>query len=224
MSRLLLGSFLFTICFYLTWSSAVPRIDEAYHWKVYKGKIPHDAYRVGTNNAEDAIYIAQVLYRDLLVPGEIVAGRREAVFEWGNSRHTTANNVMILCSNNPTQLRWESTSSFLFKSNGRYIVGGSEGDSDIFIGRGIHDDERIVGKVVVDHKNTIWLHAVHENRVVRLTEFEVLSFAPPEETEVTEVIESVEYLDNLPENVTEISFSKQNGECDGGNVVINFNF
>ncbi|KAK5641832.1 hypothetical protein RI129_010379 [Pyrocoelia pectoralis] len=222
MYKLLLGTIFLTICFKAKLSANIPRIDEVYYWRDYRGKVPSDAFLSGANNDEEPIYIAQVLYKDLLVPGEIVPNKLEAVFEWGNAVRRAFSNVKILCSKDPTQFQWVHYRNYDFKADDNYIKGGYEEGKQIFIGRGIHDDETVVGKIVIDKLNPIWLHTVHKGEVVRLKEFEVLSFV--HQTKRTHMSnKAMELLEDTRDSTAEISFSERNRDCYGGTVVINFN-
>ncbi|KAF5293686.1 hypothetical protein FQA39_LY03171 [Lamprigera yunnana] len=200
--KILTVIFLITSCSYAR-TAIVRNItqSEGYYWRDYHGVVPNDALVPGIDNNGMSVYIAQVLYEDQLIPGRLVEGQNQAVFEYGGKKWTTSINIKIFCTKVPQFFKWIKTTSAKFSVQNDYIVGGYEKRYGIFIGRGTHNWDLLIGKIVVDGTNPIVLHAAQDDVAIRLNNFEVLSFSP------TLVDSNTNVIFNLPVTSNELYYT-----------------
>ena len=171
----LLCIFSLVLYLHLILAAKLPEIEDVYYWRDYKGKIPSDALSAGEDAHGKPIYITQVLYKDLIIPGKLVSGDTESYFEYGNQELSSINNIKILCTLHSDLLEWIPATTKHFKQKQYFITGGYERDRKIYIGRGTYKNEVVVGKVVYGKNTPIWLHTTRKHKVYRLTRFQVLS-------------------------------------------------
>ncbi|XP_022906611.1 uncharacterized protein [Onthophagus taurus] len=119
------------------------------YWRDYRGTIPRDA--VPTDHGT---YIAQVIIENGgIVPGTLYPDRKVAVSEAPSGRVEFLNNIKILCSPQPSALKWEyvNTNQLDAKFLEKCIVGGFEVGHTLYIGKVFHQGQWKIGKVFPPH-------------------------------------------------------------------------
>ncbi|KAF2879113.1 hypothetical protein ILUMI_27061 [Ignelater luminosus] len=153
---------------------------EDYYWADYKGIIPEDALSAGYIPAnETTYYIAEVLHKNSLVPGEIHDSDKKAYYEWANERLEATGNVKIFCTKRPQMFQWIQTTNEDFKTliEGNLVLGKYESDTRIYIGRKQIANNVVIGKVhvVLPDLKGIFYYLFGED-VFFSYSFEVLSY------------------------------------------------
>ncbi|KAF5287607.1 hypothetical protein FQA39_LY15810 [Lamprigera yunnana] len=121
-----------------------------YYWRDYNGNIPYDAVKGGEDRKGNPTYIGQVYTKSFeLLPATIYQGCSTVVFSAYNKRLETDKNIKILCSDHPEKLSW-----YIIKNDEMHLltqchllVGGSEVNEFLNIGRVNYDGQIIIGKV-----------------------------------------------------------------------------
>ncbi|KAK4873834.1 hypothetical protein RN001_013194 [Aquatica leii] len=170
---------LLSICLRLDASKVYKLHDyEAYYWRDYDGIIPPDAYMVGKHIENEPIYIVQVLHKTLLIPGRLDHTLKNAVYEYATTAWSTNKNIKIFCTNFPHLFEWYETNATGFLNDKNYVIGGYEPQYTVYIGKGVEGQDLLIGKVVYDNSKSIYLHTTHQERSLRLSNYEILSFTP----------------------------------------------
>ncbi|XP_022907889.1 uncharacterized protein [Onthophagus taurus] len=119
------------------------------YWRDYKGTIPNDA--VPTDNGT---CIAQVILANCgNVPGTLYQHKKVAVTESSGKRVEFLSNIKVLCSPNPSALKWQfvNTNQLDAKFLEKCIVGGFEIGYTVYIGKVFHQGQWKIGKVFPPH-------------------------------------------------------------------------
>ncbi|KAB0803630.1 hypothetical protein PPYR_00600 [Photinus pyralis] len=150
-----------------------------HYWREYTGLIPHDAFIAGTNRQGLPIYIGQTFFKDAgLLPTTIDPNSStiEAT-AWGKVL-TTDKNVKILCSQNPGNYSWVPTKieNMHLLTQCNLVVGGTESETTLYVGRVIHELEMKVGKVFPNFSDYKGLGIPHNGGQTKYNTFEVLAY------------------------------------------------
>ncbi|KAF5302555.1 hypothetical protein FQR65_LT00927 [Abscondita terminalis] len=171
----------FIILFVCIIKKTIGKIDDGYYWRDYDGVIPRDALAGGLDENGEPIYIGQVLYYDKLLPAKIYPYDKNAYYTWG-TEYSTRENVKILCTPYPEKLRWVDTKKdeLHLLINTHLVKGGFEPVYDIYIGRGFHKMQTLVGRIRAGnapHLN-IGLYVSVPSKEVIVPSFQVLTYDP----------------------------------------------
>ncbi|KAF2895668.1 hypothetical protein ILUMI_10527 [Ignelater luminosus] len=153
---------------------------EGYYWRDFEGIIPEDALPGGLDRNGLPIYIAQVLFENKLIPGELYENDPNVYYEWAGQVLTATDNVKILCSQYPEKLEWLPTKHDVVRLTNKLLIkGGYEPGRSIYIGRAYSTGETNVGKVVCRETDCSGLYVARDGkRIKHRAAFEVLSFNP----------------------------------------------
>ena len=150
-----------------------------YYWRDYLGEIPSDAVAGGMNRADKPTYIGQVYIKGVeLLPATIRRNTLNATTSAHNKEIYANKNIKILCSNEIDKLTWIATKSneLHLLSNCNLVIGGSEVDHTLYIGRVNHGGRTIIGKVFSRRKGFNGLWIPYNGHEINFKTFEVLAF------------------------------------------------
>jgi len=135
----------------LVFSIAVSRgVEIDYYWKDYNGIIPSDAFQAGVDGNGKPIYVGQGFFLNTgLLPGTLHPGSTNIKITAVKRVFSTNKNVKILCTSNSHRLQWRNVNynDIPLLTNARLVVGGQETNTDVHIGRALHEGSTEIGKI-----------------------------------------------------------------------------
>ncbi|KAJ3645969.1 hypothetical protein Zmor_023585 [Zophobas morio] len=134
----------------LNGKSGMAKEEIDYYWRDFRGKIPPDAIEGGMTASGTPFYVAQVYIKKYgLLPATVFRNKPEAVANAHGKKLETTENIKVLCSKNKNNFKWVSIRSedLNLLTNTHLVVGGSEGDQVLYIGRAFDDGSTVLGKI-----------------------------------------------------------------------------
>ncbi|XP_063915498.1 uncharacterized protein LOC135131617 [Zophobas morio] len=150
-----------------------------YYWRDYEGEIPDDALPAGSDRNHKATYVGQVYIAEHgLLPTRIYEGK-QSVTASKNGIHTSDVFVKILCSNQSGKLSWIPTTAAKLHNDtaGKHVViGGTEDEKVLNIGRVSFQGEVIVGKVCSYNTGSANLYFPYDGQEIGVASYEILIY------------------------------------------------
>jgi len=175
----------------LVFSIAVSRgVEIDYYWKDYNGIIPSDAFQAGVDVNGKPIYVGQGFFLNTgLLPGTLHPGSTNIRITAAFKVFSTNKNVKILCTSNSHRLRWKHVNykDLPLLTNVRLVVGGQETNTDVHIGRALHEGSTEIGKIYnVGPPQGLALPNAQESETL-YRDFEILTFSLHQELSKGEI-------------------------------------
>ncbi|XP_063917326.1 uncharacterized protein LOC135133026 [Zophobas morio] len=156
--------------------------DPDYYWRDFRGKIPPDAIEGGMTASGTPFYVAQVYIKKYgLLPATVFRNKPEAVANAHGKKLETTENIKVLCSKNKNNFKWVSIRSedLNLLTNTHLVVGGSEGDQVLYIGRAFDDGSTVLGKIFKHNLRYKGLWVPSQEHEVNYLHYEVLTYVCP---------------------------------------------
>ncbi|KAK5646301.1 hypothetical protein RI129_004765 [Pyrocoelia pectoralis] len=150
-----------------------------YYWRDYVGEIPYDAVPGGKDKSGLPTFIGQAYIKGFeLLPATINAGSPTAIASAYNIMMPVNKNIKILCSNELEKFSWLVTKSeeAHLITNCHLVVGGSEVDQTLHIGRVNHDGQTVIGKVFSYRPGGKGLWIPYGGHEIHYTSYEILTY------------------------------------------------
>ncbi|KAF5277185.1 hypothetical protein FQR65_LT03891 [Abscondita terminalis] len=153
------------------------KIVQDHYWREYTGILPSDAIPGGNTDSGEVTYIGQFpiaaeYNTDVSTVHTLVAtlykGKDHAVAAY-NGRSVYSNDtsdIKVLCASSQGRYKWYSPKS-LFGPSCRFVTGGKEDGTFLYIGKVTLDREKLTGKVqasklITPHQGTEKTHETYE--------------------------------------------------------------
>lgn len=150
-----------------------------YYWRDYVGTIPLDAVAGGTDKAGKTTYIGQIFNKKFeLLPATIYPGCKIARASAYNQFRESDTNVKILCSGRPQEFAWipvKNEKAHLL-TDCSFVLGGSEVEQPLNLGRVNYDGQLIIGKVFSFPLPNRGLYIPYNNKEVKFLSYEILTY------------------------------------------------
>ncbi|KAK5641472.1 hypothetical protein RI129_010019 [Pyrocoelia pectoralis] len=161
---------------------------EDYFWRDYTGILPNDALPGGIDSNGSTTYIAQISIPSLWDPTRSTVDVLPAILQAGaiivyapyNAtvvyRSASNSSVKILCSSNPRDYQWYSTTEMLSPFH-KYVIVGYEASSPLYAGRAVIHNETVTGKIFANDRDA-GLIVAHNGTQTHQYSYKVLTYAP----------------------------------------------
>ncbi|KAF2897470.1 hypothetical protein ILUMI_08700 [Ignelater luminosus] len=151
-----------------------------YYWKDYVGVIPVDAVEGGTDKYGIPTYVGQAYTKEYeLLPGVITSGCKTVTTTSGTKEITIDKNIKILCAGDTRKFEWIPTKKedLQLLTDRHLVVGGSEVEQTVYIGRVRYDNRVIIGKFFTNAPLSSFGIAIpYEGKPMNFDSFEVLTY------------------------------------------------
>uniref|UniRef100_A0A1Y1MK88 Uncharacterized protein n=1 Tax=Photinus pyralis TaxID=7054 RepID=A0A1Y1MK88_PHOPY len=171
------------ICVNLAFATSEPATCQqaplGYYWRDYVGEIPYDAVPGGIDKSGQPTYIGQAYIKGFeLLPATITAGSTTAMASAYNIAMPVNKNIKILCSNQLDKFSWLVTKSeeAHLITNCHLVIGGSEVDEIVHIGRVNHHGQTVIGKVFSYRPVFKGLWIPHDGHELNFASYEILTY------------------------------------------------
>ncbi|XP_031346333.1 uncharacterized protein LOC116173158 isoform X2 [Photinus pyralis] len=150
-----------------------------YYWRDYSGKTPSDAVIGGYDSFGRETYIGQVFKKDYdLLPATFTFDCTSGIATAHGRVLYVDKNMKILCSVEPELMKWVpiKVGELDKLSDCTLVVGGSEDERLLHIGRVKYHGETIIGKVVSGGRGTRGLWIPYSGSSIHFTSYEMLTY------------------------------------------------
>ncbi|KAK5638897.1 hypothetical protein RI129_013192 [Pyrocoelia pectoralis] len=150
-----------------------------YYWRDYSGKTPSDAVIGGYDATETPTYVGQVYKKNYeLLPATFTLDCTNGITTAHGRVVYSDKNMKILCSAEPEKMKWYPTKvGELDKlSDCTLVVGGSEDEHVLHIGRVKYHGQTIIGKVFSRGHGARGLWIPYRDGSVHFTSYDILVY------------------------------------------------
>ncbi|KAB0792994.1 hypothetical protein PPYR_12614 [Photinus pyralis] len=138
-----------------------------------------DAVSGGLDTSGKLIFIGQVLFEGMLIPGKIFRNDKRIYIEWAGMEKAVEANIKVLCSSHAYKFDWLQTSNanFYLLHDKILIKGGYEPNFFTYIGRIKIGETVNIGKVICA-SDCLGLYTTKNGSLNLYTHFQVLAYNP----------------------------------------------